>query len=58
MNYIKLLQCGGLDEAFVLAQCDDNGLERVVACWCRMLLINVPYKRTFGMPDQGQMLDV
>ena len=23
-----------------------------------MSLINVPYKRTFGVPDQGQMLDV
>jgi hypothetical protein len=23
-----------------------------------MPLINVPYKHTFGMPDQGQMLDV
>jgi hypothetical protein len=23
-----------------------------------MPLINVPYKRTFGTPDQGQMLDV
>ncbi len=27
-------------------------------CSCRMPLINVPYKRTFGTPDQGQMLDV
>ncbi len=25
---------------------------------CRKSPINVPYKRTFGMPDQGQMLDV
>ncbi len=25
---------------------------------CRRPLINVPYKRTFGAPDQGQMLDV
>jgi hypothetical protein len=25
---------------------------------CRMPLINVPYKRTFGAPDQGQTLDV
>jgi hypothetical protein len=25
---------------------------------CHMLLINVPYKRTFGAPDQGQTLDV
>jgi hypothetical protein len=25
---------------------------------CRMLLINVPYKHTFGAPDQGQTLDV
>jgi hypothetical protein len=25
---------------------------------CRKPPINVPYKRTFGMPDQGQMLDV
>jgi hypothetical protein len=23
-----------------------------------MLLINVPYKQTFGVPDQGQTLDV
>jgi hypothetical protein len=25
---------------------------------CRKPLINVPYKRTFGVPDQGQTLDV
>jgi hypothetical protein len=25
---------------------------------CRKPLINVPYIRTFGMPDQGQTLDV
>ncbi len=25
---------------------------------CRKLLKNVPYISTFGMPDQGQMLDV
>ncbi len=25
---------------------------------CRKLLINVPYKRTFGAPDLGQTLDV
>jgi hypothetical protein len=25
---------------------------------CHMPLINVPYKCTFGMPDQGQMLNV
>ncbi len=25
---------------------------------CRKPLINVPYIRTFGAPDQGQMLDV
>ncbi len=25
---------------------------------CRKPLINLPYIRTFGMPDQGQMLDV
>ncbi len=25
---------------------------------CRKPLINVSYKRTFGAPDQGQMLDV
>ncbi len=25
---------------------------------CRKPPINVPYKRTFGAPDQGQMLDV
>ncbi len=25
---------------------------------CRKLPINVPYKRTFGAPDQGQTLDV
>ncbi len=25
--------------------------------WCK-LLIKVPYKHTFGAPDQGQMLDV
>ncbi len=28
-----------------------------VAVCCKPL-INVPYIRTFGMPDQGQMLDV
>ncbi len=27
-------------------------------CSCRKPLINVPYKRTFGAPDQGQTLDV
>jgi hypothetical protein len=25
---------------------------------CYKPLVNVPYKRTFGAPDQGQMLDV
>jgi hypothetical protein len=25
---------------------------------CRMLLLNVPYLHTFGVPDQGQTLDV
>jgi hypothetical protein len=25
---------------------------------CCKLLINVPYIRTFGVPDQGQMLDM
>ena len=34
---------------------DDNGDE---GGGCRKPLINVPYKRTFGAPDQGQMLDV
>jgi hypothetical protein len=29
-----------------------------VTNYCRKPLINVPYKRTFGVPDQGQMLDV
>ncbi len=29
-----------------------------VTATCRKPLINVPYKRTFGTPDQGQTLDV
>ncbi len=39
--------------------CDNVNLWNIRNGWpCCMPLINVPYKRTFGAPDQGQTLDV
>jgi hypothetical protein len=35
-----------------------NNIKGCCECYCRKLLINVPYIRTFGVPDQGQTLDV
>jgi hypothetical protein len=43
-------------KAKVKKQYQVQGLQDMLLC-CRPL-INVPYKRTFGAPDQGQMLDV
>jgi hypothetical protein len=45
----------GIVDAFDKKGYDDGSLVSTVCC---MPLINVPYKCTFGVPYQGQMLDV
>jgi hypothetical protein len=35
--FIKPLQCSGLGKAFVLAQRDDDGLERIITYWMLFL---------------------
>ncbi len=49
-NIAHLFRNGHLD--------DVSALLLNVKHYCRKPPINVPYKRTFGMPDQSQMLDV
>jgi hypothetical protein len=43
---------------YLSSQTFPNSLSTKVGIACRKPLINVPYKRTFGVPDQGQTLDV